>query len=1047
MWLVRIALSRPYTFVVLTLMLLMMGVLAILRTPTDIFPSINIPVISVIWTYNGLSPDDMANRITTVFERAVTTTVNDIEHIESESLIGVSVTKLFFQSGVSIAMALSEVTAISQTLLKRLPPGATPPLILNYNASTVPVMQLLLSSELLPEQEINDIGNNYIRTELATVQGAALPSPYGGKVRQIMVDLNIPLMQTYGMSAQTISTAINEQTLMLPSGTQKIGPYEYLVTLNNSPLTVDELNDLPVTYANNRVLYVRDVAHVRDGFAPQTNIVRVNGERAVMMSIQKTGNASTLDIIRRVKTLLVTLKDNLPESLHLFISSDQSIFVMAAIKGVVVEAITAAILTGLMIFLFLGSLRSTFIITLSIPLSILASICLMSMLGETINIMTLGGLALAVGILVDDATVAIENINWNLEQGKPVQQAILDGAMQISIPALVSTLCICIVFVPMFFLGGVAKYLFVPMAEAVVFAMLASYLLSRTLVPTMALYLLRPQKTPVTPTFVNRLHQGFEHHFEAFRQRYRLALIWVLHHTRLFMIAFMTFVVLSLLCLWPWLGSNFFPMVDAGEMKLHIRAPTGTRVEETARLVSQIDDMIREVIPSTELDSIVDNIGLPVSGINLSYSNSATVGSEDADVMISLKKGHRPSTDYMRMLRFRLEHFFPGVSIAFLPADIVNQILNFGLPSPINIQLSGPKLIDNQHYANSLLKRLKHIPGIVDARIRQAYNYPELKVQVDRTLAITLGLTQRDVANNVLIPLSGSFQTAPNFWIDPKNGTSYPIFTQLPDYAADSLQVLRNIPITNVRNSSRPQILGALADITPAWASAVVSHYNVQPVIDIFAAVQDRDLGSVAKDINALILDTKNDLPKGSHLAVHGQMETQHQAFTSLYFGLIFSIVLIYLLIVINLQSWLDPFIIITALPAALAGITWILFITHTTLSVPALTGAIMCMGVATANSILVINFARSLIQNGHDPFTAALEAGVARLRPVLMTALAMILGMLPMALGFSEGGEQNAPLGRTVMGGLLFATVATLFFVPALFSMIHSRHQGDQDE
>ena len=1042
MWLVRIALSRPYTFIVLALVLLILGILAILRTPTDIFPSIDIPVVSVVWSYNGLLPDDMANRITSIFERAVTTTVNNIEHIESESLLGVAVIKLFFQPDVKIEVAISEVTAISQTLLKMLPPGTTPPLILSYNASTVPVMQLVLSSQTLPEQTINDWGNNFIRTQLATIQGAALPTAFGGKTRQVSVDLNLPAMQAYGISAQIINTAINTQSLIIPAGTQKIGPYEYWVKLNNSPLTIDEFNTLPIKYTPNHILYVRDVAHVRDGFAPQTNIVRVDGARAVMMSVLKTGNASTLDIINRVKALLPIIKDNLPDGLQISLFGDQSIFVTAAIKGVIFEAITAALLTGLMILLFLGSMRSTFII-LSIPLSILASLSIMAMLGQTINIMTLGGLALAVGILVDDATVAIENINWNIEQGKAVKLAILDGAEQIAIPALVSTLCICIVFVPMFYLSGVAQYLFIPMAEAVIFAMLASYLLSRTLVPTLAHYLLSPRDTPSTQSVSKpmHIHHRFEYYFEQFRAHYHTILSNVLQNATHFIVLFLAFVLASLILLWPWLGSNFFPTVDAGQIKLHIQAPIGTRVEETARLADQIDRVIRKIIPASDLDSILDNIGLPVSGINLSYSNSATVGSEDSDMLISLKKGHKPSADYIRQLRRQLTIAFPGVAIAFLPADIVNQILNFGLPSPITIQIMGSKTEDNRQYAYDLMKRLKHIPGVVDTRTRQAYNYPQISVNTNRSHAKELGLTQADVATNLLISLSGSFQTTPNFWVDPKNGVSYPIVTQASQYAMDSLQALNNLPITSPSMDNPFQILGALTNISQNGTSVVVSHYNVQPVIDIFAAVQDRDLGAVAEDINTLLQDTKNQLPKGTQVFVHGQIETQQKAFSELYIGLIFSILLIYLLIVINFQSWTDPFVIIMGLPAALAGIAWMLFITHTTLSVPALTGAIMCMGVATANSILIVSFARSEMEKGHNSLTSALNAGFTRLRPVLMTALAMIIGMLPMSLGLGEGGEQNAPLGRAVIGGLTFATIATLLFVPALFCLIHTRN------
>lgn len=1042
MWLVWIAISRPYTFIVLALMLLIIGPLAIMRTPTDIFPDINIPVISVVWSYNGLPPSEMGNRITSIFERTVTTTVNDIEHIESQSLLGISVTKLFFHQGVNINIALSQVTAVSQTILRNLPPGTLPPLILSYKASSVPVLQLLLSSTTIPEQRLFDLGNNFIRTQLATVQGASLPYPYGGKVRQILVDLNPQAMQKYGVSAQTVNAAIGAQNLIIPAGTQKIGEFEYIVTLNGSPATVEELNDLPIRTTPGGVLYIRDVAHVRDGFAPQTNIVRVDGNRAVMMSIQKTGNASTLDIVNRLKALLPQIKDALPEGLNVSLFADQSIFVTAAIKGVIIEGIIAAGLTGFLILLFLGSIRSTFIIVLSIPLSILSSMIILSALGETINLMTLGGLALAVGILVDDATVAIENINWNLEQGKAVEEAILDGAKQIAVPALVSTLCICIVFVPIFFIGGVAQYLFAPMAKAVIFAMLMSYLLSRTLVPTMANYLLHKPNVAEkksTNRFA-RFHEAFEKQFEAFRTRYSALLASAMHNRVVFISCFLGFVALSLLLLGPWLGEDFFPNVDAGQIKLHIRGPTGTRIEETARLVAKIDAVVRQEIPSSDLDSIVDNIGLPLSGINLSYSNSAPVGPANADILISLKKGHRPSSDYIRRLRTVLNNTFPSVSFAFLPADIVNQIINFGLPSPINIQIIGLKKKENMEYANKMIKRLKQVPGLADIRLRQANNYPVIAVEVDRSRARDIGFTQLDIGSNLLISLSGSFQTSPTFWLDPKNGVSYPIVTQAPQYTMTSLQDLQNIPITGSATPNRVEILGAISKLKRGQASVVESRYNTQPVIDIFASIQDRDLGSVAKGIQQIINDMKKEIPKGSSVAIRGQIQTQQQAFSGLYWGLAFSILLIYLLIVINFQSWVDPFIIITALPGALAGIAWMLFLTHTTLSVPALTGAIMCMGVATANSILIISFARDFLAHTPDPFKAVMEAGRARLRPVLITASAMIIGMLPMAFGIGEGGEQNAPLGRAVVGGLSFATIATLFFVPCVFFLIHDR-------
>jgi multidrug efflux pump subunit AcrB len=1043
MWIVQLALSRPYTFIVLALLLLILGPLAIMRMPTDIFPDINIPVVSVVWSYTGLPPDEMGDRITSNFERAVTTTVNDIEHIESESLTGVSVTKLFFQTSVNIDVALSQVTAVAQTMLRSMPPGTLPPLILSYNASSVPVLQLVLSSAKLSEQDLNDLGNNFIRTQLATVQGAALPYPYGGKVRQIQVDLDQQAMQAYGVSPVDVNAAIGSQNLILPAGTEKIGLYEYIVKLNGSPTIADEINNLPVKTANGTVIYIHDVAHVRDGFAPQTNIVRVDGRRAVLMSVQKTGNASTLDIVNRVKSLIPKIKDTLPPELNLKTFADQSIFVKAAISGVVHEGVLAAILTGLMILLFLGSGRSTLIITISIPLSILASLLILYGLGETINIMTLGGLALAVGILVDDATVAIENINWNLEQGKEVEPAILDGAHQIAIPALVSTLCICIVFLPMFFLTGVAHFLFAPLAEAVIFAMLASYILSRTLVPTLAKYWLHKHDEAAKesqqhdePSYFKRVHNSFNYHFEVLRSRYREILNIILNHSKLFIMCFLAFLLISIILLVPWIGTDFFPTVDAGQIKLHLRAPVGMRVEETAKLCDEVDNVIRQVIPPDQISGIVDNIGLPISGINLSYSNSATIGPEDADILVSLNDGHPPTVKYIRELRKQLNQKMPGVTFAFLPADIVNQILNFGLPSPINIQVIGFNPA-NRKFAFGLLDSMKHISGVVDARIRQAYNYPEILVNVDRSLASELGFTQLDIASDMLISLSGSFQTSPTFWLSEK-GVSYPIVTQTPQYDLYSLDALKNIPIS--KPGVAPQILGSMATFKLSGAAAVESHYNVQPVIDIFAGVQDRDLGGVAGAIDLLIAKASKNLPKGSSVVARGQMQTQTESFRDLYAGLAFAIILVYLLIVVNFQSWTDPFIIITALPAAIAGIAWMLFLTGTTISVPALTGAIMCMGVATANSILVVSFARQNMDKGEQPLAAALDAGFTRLRPVLMTALAMIIGMLPMSLGLGEGGEQNAPLGRAVIGGLLFATVATLFFVPAVFNLIHGR-------
>lgn len=1042
MWLVRLALSRPYTFVVLAILLLILGVLAILRTSTDIFPTINIPVVSVVWQYSGMPPDDMANRITTIFELSATTTVNDIEHMESQSLLGVSVTRLYFQRGTDIGIALAQVTSISQTMLKYLPPGITPPFVLSYNAATVPVVNLLLSSDTLPEQKLNDLANNFVRPQLATVQGASVPPGYGGKTREIMVDVNNKRMQEFGLSAQYVNQAMNNQSLIIPGGTEKIGRKEYIIKFNNSPRKVKDLNYMPVVSAHNKIIYTRDVGHVRDGFPPQTNIVNHNGMRAVMLGIEKTGSASTLNIINRVIALLPLIKASLTKELNLSIAGNQGIFVTSAIKGVVTEAVTAACLTGLMVLLFLGSLRSTAIITISIPLSILASLTILAALGNTINIMTLGGLALAVGILVDDATVAIENINWNLEQGKPLQDAILDGAKQVAIPAIVSTLCICIVFIPMFYLEGVSKYLFVPLAEAVIFAMIASYFLSRTLLPTMALYLLDTTQTRVTQTqsHLVRFHHWFNERFKRLQTHYQNNLDWVLNNEKQFASIFLGIALLSLLILWPALGSNFFPKVDAGQILLHYSATPGTRIEETAKLAAEVNTVIREVIPKDELDSTVDNIGLPISGVNLTYNDTGTNGANDSDTFIALKKHHHPVEMYIRLLREKLHQKFQSVDFAFLPADIVGKILNFGHPADIDIQIMGLHHAANHHYARRLLQKIRSIPGIVDARMRQSDQYPALFVDVDRSRAMELGFTQQDIGNNLMIALAGAFQTTPNFWVDPDNQMNYQITTQIPQYEIDTVQDLLNLPITNMTASTPAQILGAVASLKRMSVPLVSSHYNVQPMLNIFAGIDDRDMGAVGSDINRIIKETAKDLPAGSQIFVRGQIATQQTTFKTLYCGLVFSILLVYLLIVINFQSWLDPFIIITALPAALAGIAWMLFLTHTTLSVPALTGSIMCMGVATANSILLVSFARTNLTAGQTPHAAALEAGVTRLRPVIMTALAMIIGMLPMALGLGEGGEQNAPLGRAVIGGLSFATVATLFFVPTVFKILHRK-------
>jgi multidrug efflux pump subunit AcrB len=1043
MWIVKVALERPYTFIVMAFALTLMGILTIVRTPIDIFPQINIPVVSVVWQYTNLPADEMGNRITGQFERALTTTVNDIEHIESNSMVGTGVIKIFFQPSVNVDLAVAQVTAISQTFLKFLPTGTTPPLVLSYNASTVPVIQLALSSSKISEQEEFDLANTLIRTQLATVQGAGIPFPYGGKQRQIQVDLDQAAMQAKNISPNDVNAAIAAQNLILPAGTEKIGDIEYNVKLNASTQVVDELNDLPIKKLNNSTLFIRDVAHVRDGFGPQTNMVRLDGNRAVLMVIQKTGNASTLDIIQKVKDRLPAIHDVLPDGLNMVALGDQSLFVEGAVQGVIREGIIAAALTGLMILLFLGSWRSTLIITISIPLSVLASIIALSAIGQTINIMTLGGLALAVGILVDDATVAIENINTHLEGGKDVETAILDGAAQIAVPALVSTLCICIVFVPMFFLAGVAKYLFVSLAEAVVFAMLASYVLSRTLIPTLAKYWLKPHDPhahhkPSSNPLV-KFQRGFEVRFSKLRKRYRRMLGGALMRQRTFALGFLGLTLLSLL-LFPFLGRDFFPSVDGGQIKMHLRAPVGTRLEETARICDEIEAYIRGQIPAEETDSIADNIGLPISGINIAYGNSGPIGPSDADVLIALKEGHHPTADYVRQLRDKLPGQFPGVSFAFLPADIVSQILNFGLPSPIDIQITGVNEANDRIVVSKLFDKLRTVPGLVDLRVQQSNAYPELRLNVDRAQAQDIGLTQRDVANNLLISLSGSFQATPSFWLSPKNGVQYSVVTQTPQYQLDSIDSLRNIPIDSTDPTVRPHLLASLATITRGTGVAVASHYNVQPLIDIYGTSQDRDLGAIAADIDRIVADVKKDMPKGVTVTVRGQIQTMTTSFTGLFGGLVFAIVLVYLLMVINFQSWVDPFIIITALPGALAGICWMLFITGTHLSVPALTGAIMCMGVATANAILVVSYARERLDHGRKPMIAALEAGIARFRPVMMTALAMVIGMVPMAMGFGEGGEQNAPLGRAVIGGLLLATLATLFFVPTVFTLVHGR-------
>ena len=1047
--LVRIALSRPYTFVVLALLLLIVGPLAALRTPTDIFPDIRIPVIGVVWQYTGLPPDQMSGRIVTPFQRALTTTVNDIEHIAANSYNGFGIIKIFFQPNVDIRTANAQVTAISQTLLKQMPAGATPPLILNYSASTVPIIQLALSGDGLTEQNLADLGINQLRTPLVTVPGAAIPYPFGGKQRQIQIDLNPNALQALGLSGQDVANALAAQNLITPVGTQKIGNFEYNIQLNNAPLKIQELGDLPIKTINGAMVYVRDVATVRDGNPPQTNIVHVDGTRSVLMMVLKAGSISTLDIIAGIKQKIIDTKAALPDTLKVNFIGDQSIFVRGAIGGVAFEGFLAAALTSIMILLFLGSWRSTLIIATSIPLSVLGSIIMLSMIGETLNIMTLGGLALAVGILVDDATVTIENINSHLEKGEPVEQSILTGADQIATPAFVSLLCICIVFVPMFFLTGVSRFLFVPLAEAVVFAMVWSFILSRTLVPTMANYLLhahphdergnplppRPSRNPLV-----KFQRGFEARFERIRSGYREVLERLLLGRRpIFVAGFLGFVGLSFLLV-PFLGRNFFPAVDTGQILMHVRTQIGTRVEETANRLADIEKAVRKTIPSDQIETIADNIGFPISGINMTYNNTGLIGSQDGDVQIKLKDGHKPTEEYVRQLREQLPSEFPGVSFSFLPADIVSQILNFGSPAPIDLQVRGANATANFTYANDLLRKIRHIPGVADARVQQSPNNPGFNVDVDRTRAQYVGLTARDVTNSLVVNLAGSSQVAPTYYLNPDNGVSYSIVMQTPQYQIDSLNKLETLPISSTTGSGAPPILGGIANIHRSTSNAVLSQYDIQTMVQIFATPQGRDLGSVAADIQNVISDTAKDVPKGSTVVLLGQVQTMNSAFSGLLFGLLGAIVLIYLLIVVNFQSWSDPFVIVSALPAALAGIVWMLFATHTTLSVPALTGAIMCMGVATANSVLVITFARTRYDVLGDPVAAALEAGFQRFRPVIMTALAMVIGMMPMALGLGEGGEQNAPLGRAVVGGLIFATMATLLFVPVVFSMVHKK-------
>jgi len=1047
MWIVRVALNRPYTFIVLALLILLASPVLISRTPTDIFPNINIPVVAVAWQFTGLNPEEMEGRFTTGFERILTTVVDNIEHIESTTINGQAIIKIFLQPNASLDTANAQITAVSQVYLRQLPAGAQPPIILNFSASTVPIIQLALSGEGLSEQQLNDLGLNFLRTQLVTVPGAAIPYPYGGKQSQVMIDLNPALLQSKGLSAADVVSAVNLQNLVLPSGTAKIGEFEYDVNLNGAPRIVEELNDLPIKVVGNSTIYLRDVAHVRNGFAPQTNIVRHDGLRGVTLTVRKAGNASTLDVVNGIRNLLPRVAATLHSELKVQPLADQSIFVRAAVGGVIREAVIAACLTGLMILIFLASWRSTLIIAVSIPLSILVSIIALSFLGETINIMTLGGLALAVGMLVDDATVEIENTNRILEQGKEIKQAIVDGASQIAVPAFVSTLSICIVFLPMFFLSGVARYLFVPLAEAVVFAMLASYFLSRTLVPTLALYLLKAKDHHAATVSRNpfiRFQDWFERGFERLRHGYQRLLTTLVHRRFIFVPVFL----LLCLCAWalvPWLGENFFPDTDSGQFILHVRAKTGTRIEETARLADLVENSIRRIIPAQELDNILDNIGLPYSTINFIHSTSGLVGAADADILVSLKENHRPTAQYVRELRKNLASEFPGNTFYFLPADIVTQILNFGLPAPIDIQIEGADVQGNRQIADKILNEIRQVPGIADPRIQQDFDYPTFRVDVDRTKAAGGGFTQRDVATSLLVSLSGSFQTTPTFFLNWQNGVNYNLATQTPQYRIQSLQDLQSMPITSTTARS-PEILADVASITRSNEMAVLNHYDIRRVVDVYASIQDRDLGAVGREITRIVDANRKLLPRGSFIRIRGQLDTMRTSYIGLLAGLGFAIVLVYLLVVVNFQSWLDPFIIITALPAALAGIIIFLFLTHTTLSVPALMGSIMCMGVATANSILIVSFAKERLAEHANAVEAAIEAGFTRFRPVLMTALAMIIGMVPIALGLGEGGEQNAPLGRAVIGGLLLATVATLIFVPAVFSIFHGRRASGED-
>jgi multidrug efflux pump subunit AcrB len=1126
MWIVRLALRRPYTFVVMAMLVLILGVVSILRMPTDIFPDIDIPVISVIFNYSGMSADDMDKRVVANFERFLTTTVNDIEHIESQSLYGIGVIKVFFQKNAKIEAATAQITAVSQTAIRQMPPGMTPPLVIRYSASNVPILQLSLGSPTMSEQQLFDAAVNVIRPKLVTIPGLQLPYPYGGKQRQIMVDLDPKKLYAYGLSPADVSSAVNAQNLILPAGTAKVGSQEYQVRLNSSPDVVDALNDLPVKTVDGTTVYVRDVAHVRDGFSVQTNVVHSDGKRGVLISILKSGGASTLDVVRDVQAALPGIQATLPKDLEINLMFDQSLFVRAAVEGVVTEAGIAAGLTGLMILLFLGSWRSTLIVVVSIPLSILVSIIVLASLGQTLNVMTLGGMALAVGILVDDATVEIENIHRNLHQRKRLVTAILDGASQIAVPAFVSTLCICIVFVPVVFISGAAKYLFTPLAMAVVFAMMTSYLLSRTLVPTMVHYLLaaevdryggvpegdaaeKPAKRSIGPRIalavvaaalvaayvalrrvgaspdgapawavdagtwvaanddlfakiglgvvgvaaaayvisaldlIWRTHHLFNRGFEALRSVYGGFLAWALEHRIVVTAAFAVLVAVSC-ALIPQIGRDFFPSVDAGQIRLHVRAPAGTRIEETAKRYASVEEAIRATIPPREVVTVLDNIGIPNSGINLSLSDGSVMSPADGEILVALSPDHAPTETYVKRLRRELPERFPDLVFFFQPPDIATQVLSFGLPAPVDVQISGPGRNgpQNEAIARAILEDVRRVPGVVDARMQQVVHAPDVRVDVDRSLAAQMGVSQRDVAGDLLISLSSSTQTAPNFWMDPKTGVNYSILVQTPQYAIPSTAALLGTPVPSAGagGGSVPHLLADVARVGRGATPTNTTHYDISPTFDVLLGVSGSDLGSVADGVRAVVEKRRAELPRGSTINLRGQIQSMDASFGGLAFGLAFSIVLVYLLMAINFQSWLDPLIILMALPGALSGIAWMLFVTGTTISVPALMGAMMSIGVATANSILMITFANDQRIEGLDAKQAALAAGLTRLRPVVMTALAMIIGMLPMSLGLSEGGEQNAPLGRAVIGGLALATFTTLFFVPVVYSALRGK-------